>query len=91
MHLVRRFGVLQTANMVAMLYFALAVIGVILIAPFVLMAGSAADVGWIGGVGLIMVPPLYAAMGWVATAVGCVFYNLIAGWVGGIAVELEAE
>jgi hypothetical protein len=31
----------------------------------------------------------YAAIGWVMTAIACALYNLVAGWVGGIEVEIE--
>jgi len=98
MHRVRRFGVIQTANMAAMMYF---VLTIIFLVPFFIFASMLPDMGddtgmgtgmaWLSGAALFFVPPLYAAFGWVATAIACWFYNMIAGFVGGIALELELE
>ena len=33
-------------------------------------------------------PILYACAGFVGAAIGCAIYNMVAGWVGGIEVEL---
>lgn len=96
MHRVRRFGVIQTANMAAMMYF---VMTIIFLVPFFLIGSMLPDMGeeaggswaWLSGAVLFIAPPVYAAFGWVATAIMCWFYNMIAGFVGGIAVEIEAE
>ena len=96
MHRVRRFGIIQTANMAAMMYF---VMSIIFILPFIILASLLPDMSDNGtngfdmfsGVFLFIVPPLYAAIGWVATAIMCWFYNIVAGFVGGIAVELQPE
>ncbi len=94
MQRVRRFVVIQTANMAAMMYF---VMTIIFLVPFFILASMMPDMGddtgmeWVSGVVLFLVPPLYAAFGWVMTAIMCWFYNLIAGFVGGIAVEIEPE
>ena len=94
MHRVRRFGVIQTANMAAMMYF---VMTIFFLVPFFILASIVPDIAdesgmeWFSGIVLFFVPPLYAAFGWVATAIMCWFYNLIAGFVGGIAVEIEPE
>jgi hypothetical protein len=32
---------------------------------------------------------IYGVMGFVFTALGCLLYNLVASWIGGIEVELE--
>jgi hypothetical protein len=31
----------------------------------------------------------YGLLGWVFTAIACLIYNLVAGWVGGIEVEVD--
>ena len=36
----------------------------------------------------IMMPLLYAGMGFVIGALSAVIYNLVAGWIGGIEIEL---
>ena len=37
----------------------------------------------------IAAPIMYGLMGFVMGAIGALIYNLIAGWVGGIEMELE--
>ena len=34
-------------------------------------------------------PVLYAVFGLIGGAIGAALYNLVAGWVGGLEVELE--
>ena len=74
-----------------------------LVAIFSLMAGSIAShlgqnappgltgaIGVAGGVGAIIVMPiLYGIIGGVAFAIGAVIYNLVAGWVGGLEVDIR--
>jgi hypothetical protein len=85
---ITRFSVAQTAKMVGVLY---ALVGVLL-APFFLLASLAApNAGMPGGLFAVALPVLYGVGGFVATAIGCFVYNLVAGWVGGIEVELETD
>lgn len=35
-------------------------------------------------------PLLYGLAGFVFAAIGCAIYNLVAGWTGGIEIELAA-
>jgi hypothetical protein len=43
------------------------------------------------GTGLaVALPILYGVMGFIFTAIACAIYNFVAGFVGGIEVELEA-
>src|SRR5512142_2857103 len=37
----------------------------------------------------VCAPVLYGAMGFVIGALGAFIYNLIAGWIGGVEIELE--
>lgn len=94
MYRIRRFGVLKTATVVAVMY--MLIVGVFVV-PFLLLAlvfaptqGSSA----MGGIGGILVFGLlaifgYGLLGWVFTAIGVAIYNLAARWVGGIEVEIE--
>lgn len=42
------------------------------------------------GFGLIIIAPImYGIMGFLVGVVGAFVYNLVAGWVGGIEVEVE--
>lgn len=53
-------------------------------------AGAGLGLGLIGGVGmLIFLPITYAVIGFVAGVVGAAVYNLVAGFVGGIEIEVE--
>jgi hypothetical protein len=81
----RRFSIHQTALTVAALYFLLSII----IVPFVYFASRMSATPGFSGVLAIFIPVLYAVFGYVFTAIGCWIYNLIAGWSGGIEVELE--
>jgi len=100
MYRIRRFGVIRTATVVAVIY--ALVVGIILI-PFLifgaLLGASTADSGRgvLAGAGLafalvigVLIVALYAALGWLFTALACLLYNLAARWVGGIEVSVEA-
>ena len=94
MYRIRRFGVIKTATVVAVMYM---VIVAVFVVPFLLLAlivaptqGSNAT----GGIAGILVFGLlaifgYGFLGWVFTAIAAAIYNLAAGWVGGIEVQIE--
>jgi len=45
-----------------------------------------------GGIFMIIaVPIFYGVIGFIAGAIGAAIYNLIAGWIGGIEIELEEK
>jgi hypothetical protein len=82
---IRRFGVGQTAKFFGIVY---TLVGVVL-APFFLLAAMFAPSEAEWGVGFaILLPILYGLAGFVGTAIGCLIYNLVAGWVGGIEFEM---
>lgn len=92
---VKRFGVLQTAKFAAVMYF---IFTVILMIPFGLISiiiGSATGgkEGFFGvmfgGAFMLFMPLIYAVLGFVFVAIGCLVYNLIAKLVGGIEIEIE--
>ena len=91
---IKKFGVLQTAKIAAVMYFAISLIFVI---PFGLIAFISGATGgregvagaFFGGVFIIFMPIIYAVMGFVFVALGCLFYNFIARYVGGIEIEIE--
>jgi hypothetical protein len=85
---IQRFGVGQTAKVFGILY---ALMGACFVPIFALIAVFAPSENSFGlGLSLAL-PLLYGAMGFVFTALACVIYNVVAGWVGGIEVELGAE
>jgi len=82
---IKRFSVGQAAKVMGVLY---AIMG-LFIAPFFFLATRLAPEAYPYGPGVaIAVPIIYGCIGFIATAIGCAVYNLVAGWVGGIEVEL---
>ena len=100
---VRRIGIIRTATVAAVMYaFIILFVTLVIGVPFALLAGAASrnvdaslgvGVGAIGVAGVIIFGVIgaffYAIVGWIMTAIGCAVYNLVAGWVGGIEVQLE--
>jgi hypothetical protein len=68
------------------------VCAIILGAGFRGMMGGYGYGSMMGGFGLaaiIIMPITYGLMGFIAGGVGAWIYNLIAGWIGGIEIELD--
>jgi hypothetical protein len=98
MQTIRSVGVLSIAKIMGTIYL---VMGLIFV-PFFLLAGVLgsmagaehsgpfAAVGAIGGLALaVIVPVVYGLMGFVIGAIGALLYNLMAGWIGGIQINLQ--
>jgi hypothetical protein len=87
----RKLSVFQTAKVAAVLY---GVLGLV-VAPFIFLAGTflpgeARGAGLFGGLlGALVLPVVYAVVGFIGTAIACVIYNVLAGITGGIEFELE--
>lgn len=82
---IKRIAPLQAGKMLAGIY---ALFALILI-PFLLvvsMVGSGAHIPLPIAIGM---PLLYIVMGFLGGIVGAFFYNLVAGWLGGLDVECE--
>lgn len=86
---IQRFGIGQTAKVFGILY---GLMGLVFI-PIFLLAGAfmpgRQGVGFGFGFAIAM-PLMYAVMGFIGAAIGCALYNLVAGWVGGIEVEMDS-
>jgi len=83
---IRRFGVGQTAKVVAVIY---AIMGLIFV-PIVLIASMLSPNKSQVGTGFALaLPIIYGVLGFIVTAISCALYNFVAGLVGGIEVELE--
>ena len=86
-HRIRRVAPLQVAKVMGIMY---AIAG-LLFAPFFALAWRAAPEAQGFGTGFVFALPfLYGILGFVFTAIAAAVYNMVAGWVGGIEVELEA-
>ena len=84
---IRRFSIGQSAKFMGVLYLLFGLIFV----PFFLMADMFAPEG-AGGIGTIFalaMPIIYGFFGVLGGAIGAALYNLVAGWVGGLEVEIN--
>ncbi|HLH09935.1 MAG TPA: hypothetical protein VKW78_22035 [Terriglobales bacterium] len=104
MHRIRSVGVLSLAKVSGMVHAAL---GLLLIPFFLLMAFSMAIAGKQGNMNgnnpfaflgpafaiamAVLAPVFYGLIGFITGAVGALLYNLMARWVGGIEMEVEAS
>lgn len=91
---IKRFGVLQTAKVAGLLYLIGAAVIFIPAGLFTMLFGSFMNEGsflggLVSGVGVLLLPVIYGILGFVAVAIGCAVYNLIAGVAGGIEIDLE--
>ena len=92
MYTIRRFSVVKTATVVAVMY---VVIVAIFLIPFALLtiAVAPSDSPTSAVVGILVfglfAALLYGVFGWIFTAIACAIYNLVAGWVGGIEVQVD--
>jgi hypothetical protein len=91
----KRIGPVSCAKIAGTLY---AVIGLFIGAIFSLisMAGLAANAfgespfAAVFGIGaIILLPVFYGCLGFVGSLIGAWIYNLVAGWVGGIELDLQ--
>lgn len=92
-HQIKRLSPHQNAKVSAVM---LAIVSLVFIAPFALIAAavspSGSGMGMGMGVGLLIALPLvYLVMGYVMTVVSCALYNFVSKLVGGIEYEAEAS
>lgn len=86
---VKRFGVAQTAKVGGLLYLVMSTI-VLIPVGFISMVTGATE-GRPGGFFILLIPLLYGVFGYVMIAFACFLYNVIAGKVGGFAIEFDSE
>jgi hypothetical protein len=99
---IRKLGILSVAKLYAVMALILSLLisipyGLIIMIFGVAMLGQGGDAGRIGGAGgiviglLVMIglPIVYSLCAFVGGAIGAVVYNLLAGMVGGIEIEVE--
>ena len=95
MRTIQSVGVLSAAKILALIQGSLGLIFMpffILFAALGMAAGGKASVfGGVAGMVLaVLIPILYAALGFITGAIGSLLYNLFAKWVGGIEIEVGA-
>src|SRR5829696_2089593 len=99
---IRRMGVLSCAKIYSITLAAMGlIIGVIyglifMVVGGAMMAGGGRDAGMAGGsslvIGLVMmiaIPVFYGVIGFIGGIIGALVYNVAAGVVGGLELELE--
>ena len=99
---IKKLGVLSVAKMYAVIMLVVSLIisipyGLIIMVFGAAMMGTGARGGMAAGGGsivaglavMIILPIVYSAMGFVGGAIGALLYNIFAGIVGGIEIEVE--
>jgi hypothetical protein len=98
---VKRIGPGSAFKVGLVVYAFLGLIIGVLMAMFSMVAGSLGSLGGGGATGarafgfgfglgaIIIFPILYGIIGGIAGAIGAVVYNLAAGWVGGLEVDIS--
>lgn len=85
-HRIRRVEPIAAAKVAGVLY---ALMGLVFV-PIFAVVSFAAPSGSGFGMGLtILMPIFYGVMGFVFTAIAAALYNVVAGWIGGIELELD--
>lgn len=96
---IRRFGIVRTATTVAALYAVIALVfvilfGLIALAGVAVVPDSSRTAIGAGVAGLlvfaVIVVLFYAVIGWIFTAIACALYNFVAGFAGGIEIQVES-
>ena len=94
---ITRIGVLSLGKIFGILYaFFGLVIGTLMSLVFVfsgaMMGDTGGITGFVFGAGAIITLPLfYGIMGFLSGILMAVPYNMIAGWIGGLEVEIETK
>ena len=100
---IRKLGILSVAKIYAVMMLVMSLIisipyGLMIMVFGVALMGQGGDAGMIGGGGSIVIgllvmigiPIFYSIMGFIGGAIGALLYNLFAGMVGGIEIEVES-
>jgi len=96
---IKRIDVFSCARVAAILYALLGLIfgglfSLFAVAGVALQTGESEDaaLGMLFGAGAIVIMPImYGVLGGISVAIGAALYNLVAGMVGGIEVELTSK
>ncbi len=88
---IRRLGVGQMAKVMGALYFLIGILFAAIMGLFGSMMPNAGEgsTALFGGMALIALPILYGLFGVVAGALMAWLYNVVAGFTGGLELELE--
>lgn len=93
--IVRRIAPGSAAKVGGVLYALIGLIFGALFSLFAMVGGGMAGAdampfaGLFGAGAIIVFPILYGCAGFICMFIGAVLYNVVAGWVGGISLDLE--
>ena len=96
MYMLKSVGIMSVAKIMGLTYGCMG----LLFAPFFLLVGFLGSfagqeknpfAGVVGVVFAVAMPVLYGVMGFVIGALGALVYYLLAKWMGGFELELEAQ
>ncbi len=96
--IIRRVNPMSIAKIAGLLYALMGLIVGVFMSLFFVALGSqmdAAEFGPLGGIffgagAIVTLPIFYGVLGFVTTAIAAFIYNLLAGAVGGIEIEVDA-
>ncbi len=89
---IKRIDIMSYAKIYAVIFAVIGLLAGLIIAAvgsfFTELRGSS-GFGNFGALSIIIFPILYGCLGFVAGMIAAGIYNLLAGWVGGIKIELK--
>ena len=96
---IKKFGVLQTAKVIAILYLIGSSIFFIPLSLVVVVAKNSPvfssalqrTIGSSSPVFVMLLPLVYGVFGFIVASISCLIYNFIASKIGGIEVEFDQE
>jgi hypothetical protein len=92
MHRIQRVGVAQLAKVMGVLYFLMGLVFLVIMLVFSRMMPGGAGAAFSGfgyGMGMIIVMPVfYALLGVIFGAITAALYNVVAGMLGGVEIDL---
>lgn len=80
---IKRFTIVKTARIIALLYFVIAVLVSIPTAIITIVSGGQL------GVSVFLMPFAVTIMAYIMITIVCAVYNFLAGKIGGIEIEIE--
>jgi len=86
---IRRIGVLQAAKLSAVFNLLFTAIVLVPFMMFMMAVSPKSGAAGFGVLGLLILPVIYSIIGFVVGAIAAFLYNLVAGWVGGLEIELQ--
>jgi hypothetical protein len=87
--IIKRIDPMSFAKLNGVMYAAIGLIAGLFFALVGRGLGGGGMMGSFGMAAIIVLPIIYGVFGFVVTAIFAMIYNLVAGWVGGIKLEVE--